>query len=136
MDAQQIIDMVSQRVRDTANVKTVFGDPIESDGVTIIPVASVKVAGGGGGGAGRPKGGDAGSEKDTGMGLGLKVMATPVGYIEVVDGKARMVDVVDKNKAILGVLVVAGLVALKLGMAAAWGAKRHGKMMRHMAARS
>ena len=112
MDTQQVIDMVTQRVKETANVGTVFGEPVEAGGATLIPVACIKVYGGGGGGSGRTKGGGEGQQKDKGMGLGLHVMATPVGYIEVLDGEARMVDIVDKNQLAFGGLLAGGLVAM------------------------
>jgi uncharacterized spore protein YtfJ len=43
------VDELLQGARDAISVKRVFGDAIESEGVTIIPAA--KVGGGGGGGA-------------------------------------------------------------------------------------
>ncbi|HEY6737155.1 MAG TPA: spore germination protein GerW family protein [Candidatus Saccharimonadia bacterium] len=109
MDAQQVIDMVSQRVRDTANVEAVFGKPIQSGEVTMIPVATVKVAGGGGGGVGRSKGAAEEGKQDRGLGLGLHVTARPLGYIEVINGRARMVNIVDKNKLALSGLLAGGL---------------------------
>jgi uncharacterized spore protein YtfJ len=38
------------QARDSLTVKRVFGEPIERDGVTVIPVANVMGAFGGGGG--------------------------------------------------------------------------------------
>jgi len=46
MDPQVIIT----GAQDALTVRRVFGDPIQTDGITIIPVASM--AGGGGGGRG------------------------------------------------------------------------------------
>ena len=44
--------------RDAITVKRVYGDPVESDGVTLIPAAAVRgVAGGGGEGGGNGGGG-------------------------------------------------------------------------------
>ena len=42
------VDELLSGARDAISVKRVFGDPIEAEGVTIIPAA--KVGGGGGGG--------------------------------------------------------------------------------------
>jgi uncharacterized spore protein YtfJ len=124
MDAQTVIDMVTRRVKETANVNVVFGDPIESQGATLIPVACVTVSGGGGGGMGRPKGAtDDSAEKDKGMGMGLHVTTAPVGFIEVRDGEARMVDIVDKNKLAVGGLIVGGLVVLTMAKLMAWKVK-------------
>src|SRR5215213_5611875 len=46
------IERMAERVGGKASVRAVFGDPIERDGITIIPVA--KVRWGFGGGAGGP----------------------------------------------------------------------------------
>lgn len=46
MDANEIIAAITERVKDTANVQVVFGETVETAaGVSIIPVASVKVSG-------------------------------------------------------------------------------------------
>ena len=82
----------------TASASAVFGDPVEKDGVTIVPVARVRygVGGGGGRGAGRRKkrdGGDA--EQEVGYGHGGGVQAAPLGYIEISGGKASYKRIVD-----------------------------------------
>jgi hypothetical protein len=59
-----------ERARDVLTVRRVFGDPIERDGVTVIPAANVRGGGGGGGGEG-PNG--------QGSGGGFGVSATPAG---------------------------------------------------------
>jgi uncharacterized spore protein YtfJ len=61
------VDEMLTGARDVMNVKRVYGDPIERDGVLVIPAA--KVAGGGGGG------GD--SENNAGGGFGVR--AVPAG---------------------------------------------------------
>ena len=43
MDAQQILDQAN----DAITVRRVFGEPIERDGVTVVPVAVVFGGGGG-----------------------------------------------------------------------------------------
>ena len=62
-------------VRDSITVQRVYGDPIDQDGVVVIPAASV---GGGGGG-----GGD--NDDNGGGGFGLK--ARPVGVYLIKDGE-------------------------------------------------
>ena len=61
------VDELLSGARDAISVKRVFGDPIEAEGVTIIPAA--KVGGGGGGG---------GDSEDNGGG-GFGIGAKPVG---------------------------------------------------------
>src|SRR5687768_1928087 len=65
--SMQVSEMLSS-AREAMTVKRVFGEPIEKDGVTIIPVA--RIAGGGGGGSGD-------SEEGSGSGGGYGVMAKP-----------------------------------------------------------
>jgi uncharacterized spore protein YtfJ len=118
MDANQIVETIAERVKDAATIDVVFGDPVEAgDGLTIIPVASVKVAGGGGGGSGAGKRTPEGEEgqrtgNDRGMGLGVKVSATPLGYIEVKEGNARFVQITDTTKVALAGMMVFGVLLL------------------------
>ena len=73
-----------------ASAKAVFGEPVERDGVTVVPVARVRygVGAGGGRGPGRRKKGEAGEGEQVGYGHGGGVQAAPVGYIELSGGKA------------------------------------------------
>lgn len=85
--------------RDAISVKRVYGDPIERDGLTIVPAAAVR--GGGGGGQ------DA--ENNGGGGFGLT--ARPVGVYVVKGGEVEWEPAVDVNRiSMLG--IVAGIVAL------------------------
>lgn len=90
------------RTYDAMNVKRVFGDPIERDGVTLIPVASVW--GGGGGG----EGGDEPSESG-GSGGGFGVIARPIGVYEIREGSVTWRPTFDLMRVLTGVLVIAGL---------------------------
>lgn len=129
MNVTDIINSVTERAKETANVRVVFGDPIETDMLTIIPVACVKISGGGGGGNRRGKDSaqqdevEAVTDSDKGMGLGLQVVTMPIGYIEVRDGQAQFVDIVDKNKLAFGGLVVGGLLLLTAAKLLTWKVK-------------
>lgn len=99
------IDNLMERVGGRASAHAVFGDPVERDGVTVIPVAKVRWMFGGGGGSG--------GEEDTyesgpgqGVGGGGAVSAAPLGYIEVRDGHATFHQV--KDPAALWPLILAG----------------------------
>ena len=95
------IDELLGGARDAITVKRVYGDPIESNGVTVVPAA--KIGGGGGGG------GD--SEGDGGLGFGLG--AKPVGAYVIRGDDVRWVPAVDVNR-LVGLAVLVGLVfALK-----------------------
>ena len=61
------VDEMLTGARDAITVKKVFGDPVERDGITIIPAANVRGGGGGGGDA----------QQNGGGGFGLS--ARPVG---------------------------------------------------------
>ena len=77
------------------SAKRIYGEPIERDGLTIIPAA--KVSGGGGGG------GDA--EHNGGGGFGVR--ARPVGAYVIKDGEVSWEPALDLNRIILGGQIVA-----------------------------
>ena len=85
-------------VKDAITVRRVYGDPIELDGVTVVPAAAV---GGGGGG-----GGD--SEDNGGGGFGLG--ARPVGAYVIKDGRVTWKPAWDPPR-LAAVLLLAFLVA-------------------------
>ncbi len=75
-----LLERIAELVQVHANVKQVYGEPIERDGTTIIPVARVQWGFGGGGiGSGAAERG----------GGGGGVRATPAGFIEVKNGTAE-----------------------------------------------
>jgi uncharacterized spore protein YtfJ len=81
--------------RDAISVRRVFGDPIEHDGVVVIPVA--KVGGGGGGG------GDSENNGGGGFGLGAK----PVGVYVIKDGKVTWRPAIDPVRIAFAALALA-----------------------------
>jgi uncharacterized spore protein YtfJ len=72
------LERIADHLGDIARAKTIFAEPVDSDGVTVIPVG--RAGWGFGGGGGRHKEG----EEGTGGGGGMLV--TPVGYIEMKKG--------------------------------------------------
>lgn len=90
------------RARDVLTVKRVFGDPIERDGVTIVPAA--KVRGGGGGG----------SDTQGNGGGGFGVSATPAGVYVIRDGRVIWRPALDLNRTILVGQIVAIVFLLTL----------------------
>jgi uncharacterized spore protein YtfJ len=77
-------------VADATTVRRVFGEPIERDGVTVVPVASVSGGAGGGGGH------DAGGQEGEGGGLGVR--ARPVGAFVLRDGEVQWRPVIDLSQ--------------------------------------
>ncbi|HYM49140.1 MAG TPA: hypothetical protein VET65_01070 [Candidatus Limnocylindrales bacterium] len=98
MNVQELME----KARDTMTVRRVYGEPIEKDGVTIIPAASV--SGGGGGG-------------------GFGVRARPVGAFVIKDGQVRFEPAVDASR--LGMAGIALTFAM-LWTLRAWIRSRRG----------
>jgi uncharacterized spore protein YtfJ len=104
-----LIEMM-RSMADNVTVRTVFGEPVTKDGVTLVPVARVSGGAGGGGGAGPdPKGNEA---HGTGGGLGLT--ARPVGAYVIRQGKVSWRPAVDVNRVVLGAQVVAVVALLTI----------------------
>ena len=89
------VERIADRVGAKASVRAVFGDPVERDGITIIPVARIRWGFGGGAGsgpvpvgpgldgAGAPADSSEGFQPGSGTGGGGGAAAEPVGYIEI-----------------------------------------------------
>jgi uncharacterized spore protein YtfJ len=97
-------------VKDVMSVRRVYGDAYQADGVTIIPVASIRGGGGGGGGEGT---GDQNGKSGSGIGagLGFGVSARPVGAYVVKGGEVSWQPAVDVMRVIIGGQLL-GLVAI------------------------
>lgn len=99
MNVQEVLE----KAQDSVTVRRVYGEPIEKDGLTIIPAAAVVGGGGGGGGP-----------ADSGGGVGYGVRARPVGAFVIKNGELRWEPAVDVTRiALRGMLIpiVALLVA-------------------------
>ena len=82
--ANELLEQIVQTVGRKANVSSVFGEPIEREGLTVIPVAKARFGFGGGGGSGSREGDEGG-----GGGGGGGALVSPIGYIELHDGSAE-----------------------------------------------
>ena len=80
----ELLERVGQAVGQRAQVSTIFGEPVERERLTVIPVAKVRFGFGGGGGAGSHEG-----EEGSGGGGGGGGLVSPIGYIEVRDDGAE-----------------------------------------------
>ncbi len=78
---------------------SVYSEPIEKNGITIVPVAKVRWGFGGGGGAGGAKDG-----KGHGSGGGGGMRVTPVGYIELKDGQSEFKPIRDASSFVPAIL--------------------------------
>jgi hypothetical protein len=107
--SDDIVRMLAERVGLRAAAGAVFGEPVENDGVVVIPVARVRWGFGGGYGRGIEEGSETG-EVGEGSGGGGGVMASPVGFIEIRDGRAEFRRAPDPAFAV-PVILASGAVA-------------------------
>ena len=105
------VDEMLSGARDAMTVKRVYGDPIERDGILVIPAA--KVAGGGGGGGDK--------ENNGGGGFGLR--ASPAGAWIIRDGQVEWKPAVDVTR----IATLAMLVAIVFLWTVRWMAKAQAK---------
>jgi uncharacterized spore protein YtfJ len=85
----RMIERLADRLGANAMVDVVVGEPIEHDGVKVIPLAKARYGFGGGEGSAEQEGG--------GGGGGVSVV--PIGYVELRDGRARFHRVIDAEGA-------------------------------------
>lgn len=107
---------VLQQARDTLTVRRVFGEPIERDGILVVPVA--RVLGGAGAGTGEREVGTKGEDErrqGRGSGGGWGAVAHPVGVYVISGGNVRWVPALNLNQIILGgqIAAVVGLLVLR-----------------------
>jgi uncharacterized spore protein YtfJ len=102
----ELLSVLADRVGGRFTATTVFGAPVEREGVTIVPVAATRFGIGGGGGSDPDNGQD-------GDGGGAGGMASASGYIELKDGRSRYVPVVHPMRMLA---VVCGTVLAALGI--------------------
>lgn len=106
MTIQELFKSISERVQTTATVKTVYGDPIEAEGKTIIPVARVAYGFGGGGGSRTSRDSqESEAPAEGGGGGGGGVSVTPVGIIEVTAGETRYISFEERRQVIRALLL-------------------------------
>jgi uncharacterized spore protein YtfJ len=99
MDLQEIFE----QAREAFSARVVVGEPVERDGVTVIPAVSVR--GGGGGGGGRERG-------EGGGGFGLH--ARPVGAWVIRGEHVRWEPAVDVTAVALAGIAFAAIALLRL----------------------
>jgi uncharacterized spore protein YtfJ len=100
--ADHFLGTMAEKLGAVARAATVFSEPVERQGVTVIPVA--KARWGFGGGIGHHK-------DDDGAGGGGGVQVTPVGFIEIKNGQAQFRPI---RTASLPLLILGGLTSVLL----------------------
>jgi uncharacterized spore protein YtfJ len=103
----ELLSTLAERIGARLGAATVFGTPVERDGVTVVPVALARFGIGAGSGTDPTKG----QEGEGGGGGGT---VTPTGYIELKDGRSRFVPVVHPARMlalVLGAIIAAVVIA-------------------------
>jgi uncharacterized spore protein YtfJ len=110
--ADDVLARLAEQVGARLTSSTIFGTPVERDGVTVVPVGTVRFGFGGGGGS------DA-SGKGEGEGGGALGSGGPAGYIELKDGRSRFVPIVHPGRmlALICATLVGGLLIAEVGRA-------------------
>jgi uncharacterized spore protein YtfJ len=115
MDPRKLIE----GVREALSVRQVFGEPVERDGVTVIPAATVMGGGGGGGGEGvqQPSNqdGEAEPQGQSGVGFGFGGVIWPAGAFEIRDDRVTWRPALDVTRVLVLVLLLAIAVVRALG---------------------
>src|SRR5262245_30088296 len=95
MNASNMLEKMSETLGSTAHVRSVFGEPIQMEGKTVIPIAKIAYGFGGGFGSGHGKPGsadEAGTMREgEGGGGGGGVRAFPAGALEITSESTRFV---------------------------------------------
>jgi uncharacterized spore protein YtfJ len=97
------LDTLLQGHREAVNVRRIYGDPVERDGVTIVPAAAVFGGTGGGG------------DDDGNGGGGFGLIGRPVGAWVIRDGEASWKAAVDVNRAVVLAFLLGVAFALRRG---------------------
>lgn len=103
-----IAERLAELVGGASGQWSIFGQAVEYDGVTIIPVARSRWGFGGGSGSD-------GAEGPTGSGGGGGANVRPVGFIEIIGGRARFRRIVDPGTvaAVLLTAIVFGFLTFR-----------------------
>lgn len=100
-------------LREAMSARRVFGEPVERDGVTVIPAATV-IGGGGGGGSGGSRTGEPSARAEegepqaqTGFGAGFGGVMWPAGAFEIREGRVTWRPAIDLTRVLLVALTLA-----------------------------
>lgn len=121
MNVEDLMKSVNESYEKNANVKLVFGEAITKEGITVIPVAKISAKVGEGTSLhiniGSPVN-NAKEQKEEGIeqaqkkiekaGYGIQAKLSPVGYIEIKNGKAEYKPIIDVTRiATMGICYAA-----------------------------
>ncbi|RDV14506.1 hypothetical protein DXT99_13980 [Pontibacter diazotrophicus] len=100
--SSSFVERIAEKLGGAANAARIYGEPIERNGITVIPVSKAMYGFGGGGGK---KAGEEGSGGAGGIAL------TPIGYIEISEGSTRFRSIRDPQ-TLIKIFAISGVVVL------------------------
>ncbi len=108
---EHIVSGLLERIKGSAQVEVVYGEPREIGEKTVIPIAAVAYGFGAGAGAGSggPGGDGASGGSGSGGGGGGGVRVQPVGVLEVTADETRLVPILDWTRIITTGLTFFGI---------------------------
>ncbi|MFQ5846346.1 MAG: GerW family sporulation protein [Candidatus Methylomirabilales bacterium] len=114
MSIQQFFQSLGERLQKSANVKTVYGEPMVAEGKTIVPVARVAYGFCGCSRNKKKKGESKAQNEGAEEGGGAGLTASPVGVVEVTSEGTRFVAIGDERKW-AGALIIGLFLGIFLG---------------------
>ncbi|HLH09187.1 MAG TPA: spore germination protein GerW family protein [Terriglobales bacterium] len=110
MEIQKYLESIPVTLSSTAHVKTIFGDPVEAHGRTIIPVARVQFGFGAGSGGGATGEGSERKRQGEGGGGGGGVLCLPLGIVEISAGETRFLPIRRGTRRRMAAAALAGFI--------------------------
>jgi len=98
MIVEDVLKRLAEDLQTFAKTETIFGDPIEIQGTTMIPVCKMSIGYGGGGGEGQGTATKSGEGTGSGGGAGAGVKIEPAAIIIIKDGDISVVGVSQSSK--------------------------------------
>ena len=93
MIVQDVLRQLAEDMKQFAKTETIFGEPIEIQGSTVIPVCKMSIGYGGGGGEGEGTDEKKRGGKGTGAGAGAGVKIEPAALIIAKEGEISVVGI-------------------------------------------
>jgi len=93
MIVQDVLRQLAEDMKQFAKTETIFGEPIEIQGNTVIPVCKMSIGYGGGGGEGEGTDEKKRGGKGTGAGAGAGVKIEPAALIIAKEGEISVVGI-------------------------------------------
>ena len=89
----ELMGVTMEKIREMVDVNTIIGQPIQTDGMTLIPVSKLSFGFGTGGGESAPSENKPGKENFFGGGSGAGVNISPVAFLIVKDDSVKLLPV-------------------------------------------